>query len=219
MADREDLFKTTAFGGYDKDDVEQEWQKLKANAYEEKNTLKKEKEELQIALEEKEALLAEKEQRIAELSEALLIKDKELMDLEKNIREKYQSYVDNYDTIGALIYEARVRAKQIGQETDAERQRILAEAEEEARKIREDAQNEAQTVLEDIDRQIEQKNLEGKQQYESVQEELNNVVTIFSRVQRQFMTSYKDIQKIVGADPEEPEDADADEAPVPEEEI
>ena len=218
MADREDLFKTTAFGGYDKDEVEMEWQRLKDNAYEEKNALKKEKEDLQAALEEKNALLEEKDQKIAELSEALLIKDKELMALEKNIREKYQSYVDNYDTIGTLIYEARVRAKQINQETDADRQRILAEAEEEARKIREDAQNEARSVLEDIDRQIEMKNQEGRSQYEAVQEELSNVVAIFSRVQRQFMTSYKDIQKIVGADPEDL-DSDADDAPALEDEI
>ena len=218
MADREDLFKTTAFGGYDKDEVEMEWQKLKDNAYEEKNELRKEKEALQIALEEKEALLAEKEQKIAELSEALLTKDRELMALEKNIREKYQSYVDNYDTIGTLIYEARVRAKQINQETDAERQRILAEADEEARRIREEAQNEAQAVLADIDRQIEEKNQEGRSQYEAGQEELGSMVAIFSRVQKQFMNSYKDIQKIVGFDPEEAE-AEADESESPEDEI
>lgn len=202
MADNEDLFKRTAFGGYDKDDVEQELQKLRDNAREEKTRLQKQLAEASRNVRDLEDELDEKNRKIQDLQDDLNAKDKEILEMERNIREKYQSYVDNYDTIGSLIYEAKIRAKQIDRETDAQKQKILADAQAEAQRIRDDAQADAQKTLGDVQRQIDERNREGKQQYLAVQEELGHVVEIFNQVQKQFMNSYRDIQKIVNEAPE-----------------
>lgn len=202
MAENEELFKTTAFGGYDKDDVEAELQRLKDNAFQEKTKVIRDLTEARKTLAAREDEIREKDAKIAELQETLEARDQEILKMEKTIREKYQSYVDNYDTIGSLIYEAKIRAKQIDRETEAEKQRRISEAEAEARKIRDEAQEEAQKTLDGVQKEVDEINREGKQQYEAIQEELANVVEIFNRVQKQFMNSYKAIQDIVNENPE-----------------
>ncbi|MDO4623133.1 MAG: hypothetical protein Q4B22_09285 [Eubacteriales bacterium] len=192
-----ELFKTTAFGGYDKDDVNQELQKIKDGAYQEKSRMEKEIAALKKELAEKDDLIRRKNARVQDLQEALAARDREILDMEKRIKEKYQTYIDNYDTIGSLIFEAKVRAKEISRETESERSRILEQAQEEADLIRENAKNQETKILADIDKRIEERNRIGKQQYNAVQEELGNVVEIFNRVQKQFMNSYREIQRIV----------------------
>ena len=206
MAENEELFKTTAFGGYDKEEVQQELQKLKENAYAEKTQIlmelessRKETVTLRKALEEKDA-------RITELQDTLLEKDRELSDLERTIREKYQSYVDNYDTIGSLIYEAKIHAKQVNRETEEERQKMLEEARSEAARIREEASGSAAKSIQDAQIEIDRRNRAGQVQYEAVQEEINNVMEIFNNLQKQFMSSYKTIQEIVRDRPDADED-------------
>ena len=208
MAENEELFKTTAFGGYDKDDVLAELQRLKDNAYQEKSKIIRDLADAKKALAAKDNEISEKDAKIAELQETLEERDQEILKMEKTIREKYQSYVDNYETIGSLIYEAKIRAKQIDRETEAEKQRRISEAETEARKIRDEAQVEAQKTLAGVQKEVDEINREGKQKYEAVQEELANVVEIFNRVQKQFMNSYKTIQDIVNESPEIGENCD-----------
>ena len=209
MAENEELFKTTAFGGYDKDDVQAEIQRLKDNAYQEKSKVIRDLSAAKKSLAAKDDEIREKDAKIAELQEALEARDQEILKMEKTIREKYQSYIDNYDTIGSLIYEAKIRAKQIDRETEAEKQRRIADAEAEARKIRDEAQAEAQKTLDGVQKEVDEINREGKQQYEAIQEELTNVVAIFNRVQKQFMNSYKAIQDIVNENPEVGESCDS----------
>jgi chromosome segregation ATPase len=197
MATGDEIFRTAKFGGYDKDDVEQGIQRIQDAAAMEKNDLKGKLEQANRQLEDKDAEITSLNAKIHELQDSLIAKDKELQDVEKNVREKYQSYVDNYDTIGSLIYEAKLRAKQIDRDTEAQKQRILAEAQTEAQQIRDNAAAEGEKMLEDVEKQIDEKNRNGKMQYEAVQEELAHVVEIFNQVQKQFMNSYREIQNII----------------------
>lgn len=197
MATGDEIFRTAKFGGYDKDDVERGIQRIQDAAAMEKNDLKGKLEQANRQLEDKDAEITSLNAKIHELQDSLIAKDKELQDVEKNVREKYQSYVDNYDTIGSLIYEAKLRAKQIDRDTEAQKQRILAEAQTEAQQIRDNAAAEGEKMLEDVEKQIDEKNRNGKMQYEAVQEELAHVVEIFNQVQKQFMNSYREIQNII----------------------
>ena len=210
MGDTEERFKTTTFGGYDKEEVLQELQKMMENAHDEKATILRELEDsrrncviLQKEIEEKNA-------RIAELQETIVAKDHEMQETGRMIREKYQSYVDNYDTIGSLIYESKIRAKQIARETEEERKKILEEAQEEAARIREEADSAARKRLQDVQIEIDDRNAAGRLQFESVQEELNSALETFSKLQKQFMNSYKTIQQIVRDRPEGPDPDDAE---------
>ena len=186
MATGEEIFRTAKFGGYDKEDVEQGIQRIQDAATVEKNDLRNKLDQANKQISDKDAEIS-----------SLNAKIRELQDMEKNVREKYQSYVDNYDTIGSLIYEAKLRAKQVDRDTEAQKQKILAEAQTEAQQIRDNAAAEGEKMIEDVEKQIEEKNRNGKMQYEAVQEELAHVIEIFNQVQKQFMNSYREIQNIV----------------------
>lgn len=216
MGDNEERFKTTTFGGYDKEEVLQELQKMKENAHAEKAQILRELEESRKNCARISKELQAREAKIAELQETIVAKDREMMEMDRTVREKYQSYIDNYDTIGSLIYESKIRAKQIAKETEEERRKILGEAQAEAGRIREEAENAAQKRLQDIQVEIDDRTTAGRQQFEFVQDELNNALELFSKLQKQFMQSYKAIQEIVRDHP----GSDMDEEPriIPEQE-
>ena len=197
MATPEEMFRTAKFGGYDKDDVEQEIQRLNDAAMVEKNELKGKLDQANAKIRAQAQELEVRSAKIKELQDALIAKDTELQNVEKEVKDKYQSYVDNYDTIGSLIYEAKLRAKQVDRDTEAQKQKILAEAQTEAQQIRDNAAAEGEKMIEDVEKQIEEKNRNGKMQYEAVQEELAHVIEIFNQVQKQFMNSCREIQNIV----------------------
>ena len=111
MAEKEEQFKTSLMGGYDKQDVDERFRKMREDAASERGRLTAEG-----ADREKEA--AELEARIRELSSALEKKEAEAGTLRTNIEGKYKSYIDNYDMIGKLAYESRVRADEIRREAD-----------------------------------------------------------------------------------------------------
>ena len=90
-----EMFKTTLMGGYDKDDVLQKVEEIKDAAFREKNRLEKE-----IRL---------RDEKIAELTKRLELKESQKEKLERDVTEKYQKYVDNYDKIGSLISTRRSR--------------------------------------------------------------------------------------------------------------
>ena len=201
MGDNEERFKTTTFGGYDKEEVLQELQKMKENAHAEKAQILRDLEEARRNCARLSKELQAKDGKIAELQETIVSKDREIMEMERSVREKYQSYIDNYETIGSLIYESKIRAKQIAKETEEERRNILSEAQAEAAKIREEAELTAQKRLQDIQVEIDDRTTAGRQQFEFVQDELNNALELFSKLQKQFMQSYKSIQEIVREHP------------------
>ena len=205
MGDSEERFKTTTFGGYDKEEVLQELQKMKENAHAEKAQILRELEESRKDCARISKELQAKDAKIAELQDTIVSRDREIMEMERTIREKYQSYIDNYETIGSLIYESKIRAKQIAKETEEERQKILDAAKEEAAHICEAAEAEAQKRLREVEVEIDDRTTVGRQQFEFVQDELNNALELFSKLQKQFMHSYKTIQEIVRDHPEGPD--------------
>ena len=92
-----------------------------------------------------------------------------------------------------LIYEIRFRDYQNPwAQAQAEK-----EAQEAAARIREEAEIAARKRLPDIQVEIEDRTTAGRQQFEFVQDELNNALELFSKLQKQFMQSYKSIQEIV----------------------
>ncbi len=219
MAD--EMFKT-AMRGFDKEEVLQAIQRLKDDAYAEKVRLTNDLEEKRKEIDSKDekieelqerlaAATSEKDRQIEELQAALKKKEEESIRTEKGLREKYQSYVDHYDTIGDLILEARIKADQTGKDAENEKTRIIAEAHADAAEIREKAEADAKAMIETAQKQVDEQTLEGKQKYAAVQEELNQVVAIFNQVQRQFMQSHKTIQNIVSDMPDTLSELDNDE--------
>lgn len=171
-----DMFKTTLMGGYDKEEVQELIQKLRDEMAEQQTAYKKQ--------------IAEKDAKIAELQKRIELKDDTQMRLEETIREKYQKYVDNYESIGSLVFEAKLRADSMEKEAAEKCQNMIAEAEAEAKRRVESVQSE-----------IDDKLLEGKKKYLAVQEEMNGIVELINQAQKRFMSSYKEVHQIISSMP------------------
>ena len=140
-----EIFKTTIMGGFDKEDVLEQVQRMKDEAAAEQLRLKK--------------LISEKDAKIAELMKRIELKDAHQERLEMEIHEKYQKYIDNYESIGKLVFEAQIKAEGMENEAREKCEKMIAEAEEEAKRRVEAVQSE-----------IDDKLLEGKKKYVAVQE-------------------------------------------------
>lgn len=204
MAD--EMFKTTLMGGFDKDDVLTQVQKLKDEAYAEKTKLIKAGKEKDKRIEElnrqlnlkdiqREKMLAEQqrehEQEMEELRQRIQLKDAQKEKLEREITEKYQKYIDRYDLIGSLILDAQEKAE-----------KIVADAVEKRDMLMEEARLEAQKCLDAVQSEVDDKLAEGKRKYIAVQEEMNEIVELINQAQRRFMSSYREVHKIISTMPE-----------------
>lgn len=203
-------FKTTLVGGYDKDDVQERFRQVHEQNYAEKSKLMLE--------------IGEKDTEINELRAQLRTRENEVAELQQKISGQYQKYVDNYESIGKLVFDAQMRAEQIVAEANEEHtklveaakqqgeqiiaeanvqsQNILTGANAQSQSILAEAQAEAQRRLERVQKDIGQTIEEGKKKYVAVQEEMNAIVEVINQAQRRFMESYKEVHQIVDGMPE-----------------
>lgn len=171
-----EMFKTTLMGGFDKDDVQEKVQKMKDETAQQQLAFKKE--------------IEEKEQRIAELQKRLELKEANQERLEREIQEKYQKYVDNYETIGRVALEAQLRADKMIEETQEKCDKMVA-----------DAEAEAKQKIADAELEIDGKLLDGKKKYLALQEEMSQIVELINSAQKHFADSYNEVHKIIDAMP------------------
>ena len=183
-----EMFKTTLMGGYDKDDVIQKVETIKDSAFREKNRLER---EIKI-----------RDEKIAELTKRLELKESQKERLERDVTEKYQKYVDNYDKIGSLILNAQIQADDMISKAKKQCEEMLAAAEEQAAQRREDADREARARIDQVQKEVNEKLADGKKKYIAVQDEMNEIVELINQAQKRFMSSYKEVHRIVSTMPD-----------------
>lgn len=171
-----EMFKTSLMGGYDKEEVQELIQKMKDEMAEVQVNYRKQ--------------LAERDERIAELQKRIELKDAYQARMEEDIKEKYQKYIDNYESIGKLVFEAQLKSDS-----------MQKEAEEKCSKMIEEAEAEAKRRVESVQSEIDDKLLEGKKKYLAVQEEMNGIVELINQAQKRFMSSYKEVHQIINSMP------------------
>lgn len=120
------MFKS-AFRGFNKDEV---------IAY-----MQKKDDENEKALADLKAEIRQRDKIIAELNNRLVSKDEKYDALERDVRDKYQRYIDNYSLIGSLVYDAKVRAKEIEQKAQTEADSRKEASERDYQAIVTDAEN------------------------------------------------------------------------------
>ena len=160
-----EMFKTSLMGGYDKEEVQELIQKMKDEMAEVQVNYRKQ--------------LAERDERIAELQKRIELKDAYQARMEEDIKEKYQKYIDNYESIGKLVFEAQLKSDSMQREAEAE----------------------AKRRVESVQSEIDDKLLEGKKKYLAVQEEMNGIVELINQAQKRFMSSYKEVHQIINSMP------------------
>ena len=166
--------KTTLMGGYDKEDVQNKISSL-IDKYETEAS-KKDKE------------IEELKKSVSEKDEQISAKNSEIDKLNKDIEEKYQGYIDNYNTIGKIVYETRIQSEKTLDDARIKGESIIAEANKKAQLSIDKAQDE-------VDKSIS----EGKKKYDVLQEEINELLQLVNQVQHKFMQSFKAIHEISGA--------------------
>lgn len=127
---------------------------------------------------------------ISELKSRVVLKDEQVDRLEEDIRNRYQKYIDNYRQIGDLVYESKVKSEQ-----------IVGAARREAEEIVRNAGDEAAKKVASVQGQIDAKLNDGRKKYLHVQDEMNEIVDMFNKMQKKFMQSYKEVHEIIQSMP------------------
>lgn len=109
--------------------------------------IRKQESETSAAIAELEGEVRKKDKIIADLRKRLEIKDDQRAQLEEEIRSKYQKYIDNYEQIGALIYESRIRGNQMIEEAQQESDRLLGSARTESETMLTKSKNDSEAML------------------------------------------------------------------------
>ncbi len=199
----QEAFKTKLMGGYDKDDVQEQMQRMRDEAMDEQARLKR--------------VIAEKDARIAELNKRLELKEQQQERMEEEIKNKYQVYIDKYDSIAKLVFDAQIRSDDMLQKTTEECDKMRKKTWAECSRIREDAEEEARRTIDSIQQEVDDKLAEGKKRYVAVQNELNEIVELINQAQKRFMASYKEVHNIINTMPESLSDMECEEEPESEE--
>lgn len=189
----EELFKTTLMGGFDKDDVLAKFREAKEEA-----------EQAQKKLEEQ---IREKDRMIDELRQSLKTKEAENEQLQKDIKEKYQSYIDNYDSIGKLVFDAKVHAGKMEAETQKKCDDLLRKTKEECTRMVQEARTREEEVVAVYEAKIEQQAVEaqrfmeqqmtnGRESYQIIRKEMDDMVKAMDELQKAFLESYKRVHTV-----------------------
>ena len=170
-------------GGYDKDDVTEQFNALKDAYASTKTELKK--------------TLADKDAQIASLTKQVEDNTKQREELEQGITEKYQKYIDHHNSISGLLVDAQIKADEIINVAEKKRDHMLEMTEEEIKR-----------KLDAVQTEVDEKIAEGERKYEALQGEIDKIVELISQAQRRFMSSYKEVHNIISDIPKKEADND-----------
>ena len=185
----DEMFKSARRGGYDREDVQQQFKTLKDEAAEEKN-------KLLLVLKSKEKKIGEQNDLIEEKDGEVRRLDAEVKQLRKDIDEKYKTYIENYDTIGQLVYDAKIRSNQMIRDAETESDRIIKNAEAEKERILAAAKESADVQLGRAQSEMDEKIRDGRRSYAAIQDEVSELVQLVNQIQRKFMQSVKTIHEL-----------------------
>ena len=176
-------------------------------------------EELESENRQKLQALAEKvkeqEQTIADLRARLELRDQQKAALENDIETKYKTYIENYDKIAALVYEAQIKADTILKEAHEKESAILADADAEAeRRVR--------AVREEVEATIS----DGKMRYRDIRKQIAALTQTLdtacirfedesNAVRSRFEKGYREVHVIFESMPEGFDETVAEEAAAP----
>lgn len=149
-----EMFKTAVMGGFDKDDVMEQFQILQDKAADEK-----------VKLEQQ---IQEKEEKIKELEKRLQLKELHQTELENGLKEKYQKYVDEYDSIASLVFDAKVRARRMLDDAKEQCEHMKRETQAECNAMIKKAESDSVKAARQKQFEVEEKVREGKKNYQAV---------------------------------------------------
>ncbi len=128
----------------------------------------------------------EKDRVIAELRRRVALKEQQRETLEYQIETKYKKYIENYDKIASLVYDAEVRADETMKAAHEKEQKILAEADAEAKRRVDAVEEQVRAAMED-----------GQAQYRKIWSEIRALADILDRAEGKFTGSKVEVSEIL----------------------
>ena len=128
----------------------------------------------------------EKDRVIAELRRRVALKEQQRETLEYQIETKYKKYIENYDKIASLVYDAEVRADETMKAAHEKEQKILAEADAEAKRRVDAVEERVRAAMED-----------GQAQYRKIWSEIRALADILDRAEGKFTGSKVEVSEIL----------------------
>ena len=166
------MFKTTLVGGYDKDDVAEQFNNLRDTHAATQTELKRH--------------LADKDNQIADLTKKVAEKTQQKEKLERDISDKYQKYIDHHDSISNLLVDAQIKADEIINDAKKTRDHMMEMTEVEIKR-----------KFDGVQAEVDKKIAEGERKYTAMQAEMDEIMELINQAQKRFMTSYKEVHKII----------------------
>ncbi len=193
----EEMFRPAKKNGFDREDVLNKVQAIKEAATIEKNAIQ---EKLDAALKENEELKA----KTADLQT-------EVEKLKKDISEKYQSYIDNYEMIGSLIYDAKVQSKTIISNAEKEKNSMLDKAKAESEAILKDAEAQRRIIVAEAKKTVEDNTartkaeidaqvVEAQLRYSCIREKTGKLMDGLNDIQEKILSAFDGIHDIAESD-------------------
>ena len=145
-------------------------------------------------------------EKIKELEKRLQLKELHQTELENGLKEKYQKYVDEYDSIASLVFDAKVRARRMLDDAKEQCEHMKRETQAECNAMIKKAESDSVKAARQKQFEVEEKVREGKKNYQAVQKELAEIVNLINQAQHRFMSSYKEVHRIIGSMPSSLED-------------
>lgn len=179
------MFKTTLMGGYDKEDVAEQFRSMKDEYLTRQSNMKKE--------------LDEKDKQIEELKGKIEEKTQQKEKLERDIADKYQKYIDHHDSISHLLVDAQIKGEEIVKEAKAKRDHML-----------EMTNVEIKRKFDGVQAEVDDKIAEGERKYKALQSEMDKIMELINQAQKRFMVSYKEIHNIISDMPKKTGEQDDD---------
>ena len=180
-----EMFKPTLMGGYDKDDVAEQFRNLKEEHIKRQSQAQKD--------------LADRDAQIADLKNKLDEKTKQKDKLERDISNKYQKYIEHHDSISHLLVDAQIKGEEIVKEAKAKRDQMLKLTDAEIKR-----------KFDGVQAEVDEKIADGERKYKALQGEMDEIMELINQAQKRFMVSYKEIHKIIGGLPKKTQDTDAE---------
>ena len=114
--------------------------------------------------------------------------------------------MDEYDSIASLVFDAKVRARRMLDDAKEQCEHMKRETQAECNAMIKKAESDSVKAARQKQFEIEEKVREGKKNYQAVQKELAEIVNLINQAQHRFMSSYKEVHRIIGSMPSSLED-------------
>lgn len=166
-----------SLNGFDKDDVLEYIQKEKDEHARRITEYKRNDQNREKLIRDLQERIKTLNKRIAELNDHIVKKDEQMERLEKDVNDKYEKYINNYQQIGEILFEAKLRGNKMITDAQSQADQMVSDAQSQADQIVSDAKSRADQYVSDARAEAEkirnEAEIQAKQRVDSTKDDID----------------------------------------------